>query len=152
MTVYIAVGAVLLLGLVLAYRVLGGSAGGTVDSELLVRSAAASLSDVVSVASHDEPRRLRRRVDLAQQQLEEADAASLSPSEAEAHALLMAAAGELHWALRMLESPSSAVTGIQDAAAMLISDAGRCTARAAQQLALSDATEPVDGPAQPLAE
>ena len=153
MTVYIAVGAVLLLGLLVAYRVLGGSASGPVDSEALVRSAAATLRVVADDALHDEPRALRRKVDLAQQQLEEADVAALDDGHAEAHALLSAAAGELNWALRMRESPShGTVPGLQDAVALLIDDAKRNTAGAALRLPASGAAEGADRPAQPLGE
>ena len=144
MVVYIVVGAVILVGLVLAYRTLGGTASQPVEPRTALRAGldatAAASAELAAILDGGAPlgagtghpvrgalQSLRRRVDAAAQQVERIDAASLGDDLAGAHALAAVAVDELGWAVRLCAGPSYASSlGMQQAADALRAHADLC--------------------------
>ena len=158
MVVYVIVGLVILAGLVLAYRTLGGASGGAIDvSALLLRvlgdahGAAAELSELAGAPplagaggpSAPNPARLvRRRLTGLAQQLETVDVMGLDEHDAGAHALLAVAVDELVWAAGICADDTfSASEGMRTANAALRDHATRCLHDAAQILVQSSPPE-----------
>ena len=161
MIVYVIVGLVVLAGLVLAYRTLGGASGGAIDAGALLLSAlgdahdaAAELSKLASAPplagaggpSAPNPARLvRRRLTSLAQQLETVDVAPLDEHNAGAHALLAVAVDELVWAAAMCADDTfSTSDGMRTASAALRDHAIRCLHDAARILVRSAPGEEVE--------
>lgn len=161
MVVYVIVGLVVLAGLVLAYRTLGGASSAPVDGRALLllvlaaaQSAAAELTELSRAAPLIGARRpaapnpsnaLRRRMLGLAQQLETIDVASLDEHDAGAHALLDVAVDELVWAAGICADDTfSASEGMRTANAALRDHATRCLHDAARILAQSAAVEEVE--------
>ncbi len=129
--VYIVVFAVVVLGLVLAYRSIGSSAG-RAPAPLGVAALTKTLDQVIALLDGDVPptesaahqaRRLAAGVSLAVAQA----AVSPNPDGASASALIGAAAEDCGWAARMAESSGYADNpGLRAAAAALLDHARRC--------------------------
>lgn len=149
---YIVAGVVILLGLIAAYRTLGGAAASEVNGTALMRSA---LSDATAVATelssalqhpvigagqHPDPLRgaaaaWRRRSEGQAQQLARIDAAALDEPRAAAQALLAVAVDELAWAARLCAADAYASSeGMQAAAGVLCEHAHACLREAAALL------------------
>lgn len=149
MVVYIVVGLVVLAGLVLAYRTLGGAdrappdaralllpvlaAAHSAAAELNTLSAAAPLIGARGPATPNPAKALRRQMGGLAQQLETLDVASLDEHDSGAHALLAVAVTELEWAAGMCaddafdsgEGMRSAVLALCGHAALCLDDASR---------------------------
>ena len=161
MIVYVIVGLVVLAGLVLAYRTLGGASGGQIDVRALLLAALGDAHDTAAELSHlaDEPpltgaggqsapnpaRLVRRRLTGVAQQLETVDVASLDEQCASAHALLSVAVDELVWAAGMsADDAFSSGEGMRTAVAALVGHATRCLNDAGQILVRSAPAEEVE--------
>lgn len=131
MAVYIAVFAVVVIGLVLAYRSIGASAArapAPIDAAALTRT----LDEIVALLSGEVPptesaahqaRRLAAGVSLAAAQA----AVTPNPERASASTLIGAAAEDCGWAARMAETSGYADNpGLRAAAAALLDHARRC--------------------------
>ena len=161
MLVYILVGAVIVAGLILAYRTLGGTASRPVDPATALRAglaatagASAELASLLDEgaplgAGPAHPRgaliAMRRRLDAATQQLERVDAATLDDEPASAHALLVVAADELAWAVRLCAGSAYGTSqGMQQAADALRAHAAACLRDASALLETSARAEEVE--------
>ena len=133
MAVYIVVFAVVVIGLLLAYRSIGASAGRP-PAALDVAALIATIDEVVGLLDDAAPptesaahqaRRLAAAVSLRVAQADVPRGNDTSP--ASAPALLGAAAEDCGWAARMAESPGYAGNpGLRAAAAALLDHARRC--------------------------
>lgn len=161
MIVYVIVGLVVLAGLILAYRTLGGASGAAPDGSALLlaalgaaQGAAAELSELAAAPplagpggpSASNPARLvRRRLTGVAQQLETVDVMSLDEQDAGAHALLAVAVDELVWAAGICADDTfSASEGMRTASAALRDHATRCLHDAARILVRSAPAEEVE--------
>jgi hypothetical protein len=160
--VYVIVGLVVLAGLILAYRSLGGAAASrSVDPQLVLRvtldgtrSAVADLEETVAaapllgaraVAAQGSARSLRRRLGGLGQQLAAIDAPSFDEPLATAHALLTVAVDELGWAAALCAGDSyAAAEGMRTAARALCAHAQSCLGDAAPLITASAAAEEVE--------
>lgn len=162
MVVYVIVGLVVLAGLVLAYRTLGGASAAAVDARALLRavlagahSAGAEVTELAAAPPLIGPRgpsapnaakAVRRRLTGLAQQLETVDVASLDERDAGAHALLAVAVDELVWAAGICADESfSASDGMRAAVVALRDHATRCLHDAARVLVPSAPAEEVEG-------
>lgn len=130
MAVYIAVFAVVVVGLVLAWRGLGAHASIT-SAPLDVGALAGTLRTVLDLLQASgtlpgaAPQRGRKLAAAISLRL--AQAAPSAEAEAAAAALLSAAADDCGWAARLQESAGYPTNpGLQAAVAALLSHAGRC--------------------------
>ena len=161
MVVYVIVGLVVLAGLVLAYRTLGGASGGAIDVSALLlrvlgdaRLAAAELSELASApplagargqAAPNPARALRRKLTGLSQQLESVDVVALDERDSGAHALLAVAVDELGWAAGICADDTfGASEGMRTANAALRDHAVQCLHDAAGILAQSAPAEEVE--------
>lgn len=162
MAVYVIVGLVVLTGLILAYRSLGGAAASrpidpdpllravldrarTAAADLRENSATAPLPGPRAVAAQGTARALRRRLSGLGQQLATVDASALDERHAAAHALLTVAVEELGWAAALCASDGYAVAdGMRTAATTLGGHATSCMDDAAGVLEESAPAEEVD--------
>jgi hypothetical protein len=154
MVVYIIVGAVVLLGLVLAYRTLGGASAAAIDVDALLRRVLAGAQDAATeldgiaaaptligarpADAANPAKTLRRRLSGLAQQLDAVDMAGLDERESGVHALLAVAVDELVWAAGMSAAETfSASEGMRTAVAELRDHATRCLRDAAVHLEAS---------------
>ena len=161
MVVYVIVGLVVLAGLVLAYRTLGGASSAPIDGRALLllvlaaaRTAAAELDELSLAApligargpaAPDPANALRRRMLGLAQQLETIDVASLDEHDAGAHALLAVAVDELVWGAGICAGDTfSASEGMRTANAVLRDHATRCLHDAARILVQSAPPEELE--------
>ena len=162
MAVYVIVGLVVLAGLILAYRSLGGAAASrTIDPLVLLRAAldasrnaaadleesaaAAPLVGPRAVAAQGAARALRRRLSGVGQQLLTIDPPTLDERCAAAHASLTVAVDELGWAAALCASDGYAAgDGMRAAVRTLCSHAVSCLDEAAPLLSVSTASEVVE--------
>ncbi|MFN2582898.1 MAG: hypothetical protein ABR498_09185 [Candidatus Dormibacteria bacterium] len=137
MVAYIVLGVVFLAGLVVAYRMFGGSSTSDVDVAAVMRTAGGALltlsADLEEWTHEREPgtsSTLRRRAEAQAQQLERVDPVELDDAAARVHALLATAADELSWAARVCAAQGFAGSeGLQHAADVLIAHARSCLAQ-----------------------
>ncbi|MBV8195019.1 MAG: hypothetical protein JOY80_05770 [Candidatus Dormibacteraeota bacterium] len=164
MVVYIIVGLVLLVGLVFAYRTLGGAATHVdpLASLAAVMADAQRLADAMTSSQHTAswgdrqteggqraplPARWRRTAEGARQQLLQIDAVSLDETSSSAHALLSVAVDELSWAARLQTADAyRSSEGMQQAVDELLRHAGACLGDAAPLLRGSDVAKEVESP------
>ena len=160
MVVYVIVGAVVLLGLVFAYRTLGGASAAAIDVDAVLRrvlaetqrsavelddlTAAPTLVGARATAAPNPAKVLRRRLSGLAQQLESIDVVALDERDSGAHALLSVAVDELVWAAGMCGDTFSASDGMRTAVAALHDHATLCLRDAARLVEVSATAEEVE--------